>query len=296
MQKETNVYDWIKTWMDTYVQGYKAPKTYKSYLNAASLMVRTHPELKEMRLDEMNEIYAQNLLKDLAPKYSYSQLNVIRVVFNQSFEKAASNGLIRQSPIHRLEIPKIAHKSKVVALTRVQEDAVLEVASKIYLGQVAVFMLETGLRRSELVNLKWEDFNRAREEIYVRKSKTEAGVRVVPLTRCALKILLLEPRTADSYIFHNQAGNPVNYTNLHRLYKRLRKETGISCITNHVYRHTFATRAVEDHMDVKALSMIIGHKSVAFTMQRYVHPDTAFLHDEMRAVEAYRKTHEMNKS
>ena len=99
MQKKTNVYEWIKTWLDTYVQDYKAPKTYKSYLNAAMLMVRTHPELKTMYLDEMTELYAQNLLRDLAPTYSYSQLNVIRVVFNQAFDKAASNGLIRQSPI-----------------------------------------------------------------------------------------------------------------------------------------------------------------------------------------------------
>ena len=288
MQKKTNVYEWIKTWLDTYVQDYKAPKTYKSYLNAAMLMVRTHPELKTMYLDEMTELYAQNLLRDLAPTYSYSQLNVIRVVFNQAFDKAVSNGLIRQSPIRRLEIPKNARKGNVLALTRVQEETVIEAASHVYLGHVAIFLLETGLRRCELVNLKWSDFNQAREEIYVRKSKTAAGIRVVPLTHCALRILLVEPHTSDPYIFHNKAGNPVNFTNLHRLYERLRKKTGISGITNHIYRHTFATRAVEDNMEVKALSLILGHKDVAFTMQRYVQPDTDFLHEQMRAVEALR--------
>ncbi|QKN23699.1 MULTISPECIES: tyrosine-type recombinase/integrase [Caproicibacterium] len=61
---------------------------------------------------------------------------------------------------------------------------------------------------------------------------------------------------------------------------RLRRETGINFLTTHVYRHTFATRALEDGMNVKALSKILGHTNVAFTMQRYCSPDIEFLQEQ----------------
>lgn len=286
-------YDWFLTWLDTYVKNQKAEKTYKSYLDAILLIGRKFPELHDMPVDEMTEIYAQNVLKELASSYSYSQLNVIRVVFDQAFAKAYYNHLCPYNPIHRLSIPPQAHKGKVSALTRMEQEAVVAAASHMYLGHIALFFLETGIRRSELVNLKWADFNLQREELYIRKSKTDAGIRTIPLTQLALRILLTEPKSSrDPYIFHNKAGNPVSYTNLCRLYKRLRKVTGIPNITNHIYRHTFATRFLEDGtLRVKSLAMILGHTDVAFTMQRYAQPDTEFLHEQMRAFDHHRNGH-----
>jgi integrase len=74
---------------------------------------------------------------------------------------------------------------------------------------------------------------------------------------------------------------PITASVLHKLYLRLRRETGVDFLTTHVYRHTFATRALENGMNVKALSRILGHENVAFTMQRYCSPDTKFLQEQM---------------
>lgn len=277
--------EWVQTWMKTYILGYRAESTYRGYYAAWRLLCRYFPDTMDMPVDQMTELIAQNVLANLAHKgYSYSQLNTVRVVFHQTFQKAADNGLCERNPIQHLEIPSEAPKGHRTALTRTQQQAVLEAASHIYLGHIAIFMMETGLRRSEVRHLQWPDFSLARQTIHIRHSKTNAGERYVPLTRLALQILLSEPKKkSDLYIFHNKIGNPINDTNLRRLYIRLRKETGIQDITNHVFRHTFATRAVEDDMNIKALSMILGHTDVAFTMRTYAHPDEDFLRSQMQA-------------
>lgn len=66
---------------------------------------------------------------------------------------------------------------------------------------------------------------------------------------------------------------------------RLRKRTGIDKITNHVYRHSFATRALERGMNYKALSEILGHTDVAFTLKTYTHVEESYLHSQMKLME-----------
>ena len=56
------------------------------------------------------------------------------------------------------------------------------------------------------------------------------------------------------------------------MFKRYLNEAGVEDINFHALRHTFATRAVEQDFDVKSLSEILGHSSVKFTLERYVHP------------------------
>ncbi len=70
----------------------------------------------------------------------------------------------------------------------------------------------------------------------------------------------------------------------------LRKKTGIQFLTTHVYRHTFATCALEYGINVKALSKILGHTDVAFTMQRYCSPDVDFLREQMDMIDQVRKS------
>ena len=55
-------------------------------------------------------------------------------------------------------------------------------------------------------------------------------------------------------------------------FKKLLRENGIEDLNFHVLRHTFATNCVENGMDVKALSEILGHSDVKITLNRYVHP------------------------
>jgi integrase len=281
MKNET-VLSWMKKWCEIYVKPNLAVKTYSCYNNAIKELEHHQPELQEMPLSEFTSLYAQNILNSLANTYAKSTLNDIRVVFHKSFEVASKIPSLKICSIGKLYIPKKASQKKVRAFTRTEQKIVEEAAHKTLLGHITVFFLRTGLRAEELCNLKWSDYNANQQIIYVRKSKTKAGIRPVPLCKEAQRILLSQCKSHfDNSIFHCSTGSPISMSSLEKLYLRLRRLTGIPFITTHVYRHTFATRSLENGMNVKALSQILGHTDVAFTIKQYCSPDVNFLREQV---------------
>ena len=77
--------------------------------------------------------------------------------------------------------------------------------------------------------------------------------------------------TDDGFIVTNEFGHYFEQKTFKDYYDRLLKDADIGHFTFHALRHTFATRALERGMDYKTLSAILGHYSVAFTMDTYVH-------------------------
>ena len=69
----------------------------------------------------------------------------------------------------------------------------------------------------------------------------------------------------------NEFGKPIEPRTFRDHYVRILKAAGLPHFTFHALRHTFATRAIEQGMDVKALSKILGHASVGFTLDTYAH-------------------------
>lgn len=133
--------------------------------------------------------------------------------------------------------------------------------------------------------LKWEDYFESDgiSAIRIRNSKTKAGDRIVPLTQKAKKILLRQKRVSE-YIFTSTRGTPLTKTVLRKLYERIRKKTGLNFISNHTYRHAFATRMIEHSADYKALSTLMGHTDVAFTLNRYPRMHLDFLTQQMNLI------------
>ena len=114
--------------------------------------------------------------------------------------------------------------------------------------------------------------------------KTKNSRRTIPLTRSVIEELkrwrnvqLNDKRVAgdayqdNGFVVTNELGNYFEQHTLRDAYDRMLKDAGIGHFTFHALRHTFATRALERGMDYKTLSAVLGHYSVAFTMDTYVH-------------------------
>ena len=121
----------------------------------------------------------------------------------------------------------------------------------------------------ELINLKWSDYDKHNFRLKITKSKSLAGIRDVPLIPVARAIIETQPRI-NEYIFNSHKGNPITEIILRKTYLRVRKTAGVSTLTNHVCRHTFATRLLEAGADPKAISCLLGHTSASFMLDRYV--------------------------
>ncbi len=277
---QNTVNNWLDEWLEVYVKPCKKEKTYRCYDDAIKRIRRQGPEFLYKMVNEVHELEVQIFINSLASKYAKSTLNDMRVVINQSFLIATRNRYCDVNPIGKLSIPKEASQKNVRALTQSEQVKVEQAAKRDMLGYIVLFFLYTGIRSSELCSLKWEDYNSDKESIRIIESKTRAEVRTIPLIPEANNIISSLPHYND-YIFNSTRKSPVTESVLKRLYQRMRRETGIDFLTNHVYRHSFATRLIENGVDYKALSVLLGHTDIAFTLRQYTTAEDNFLKQQI---------------
>ena len=152
----------------------------------------------------------------------------------------------------------------------------------------------TGIRIGELCALKWSDFNLEKGTVYVNKTiqrvknldenaktktkvivtapKSQKSIREIPLHDSVIAIIkkLYNYANADTYILTGTKKH-IETRIYQKKFKELLKVAGIININFHSLRHLFATKAIESGFDIKSLSEILGHATVRFTLDRYVH-------------------------
>ena len=148
--------------------------------------------------------------------------------------------------------------------------------------------LATGLRRGELLGLKWEGIDLERGTIQVRRQiaridgkvveaplKTKNSYRSVSIGRDAVEILKEQRRsTTSEYVFPSPTGGPISPDSVLHMLHRVLKRAGLPQIRFHDMRHTFATVALQNGVDIKTVSGMLGHYSAGFTLDTYAHVTT----------------------
>lgn len=268
----------LNEWLNRYIYKTKSESNSRCYYYSVKRILEHESMISKKSISKIKEVDIQELVNMLSKKYSHSSLKKIKITFALAFKYAYKNGYIKNNINFDIQIPKTARMKVVNALTIFEQNRVEEVCCNDSLGHIVIFLLRTGLRANELCSLKWSDYNSNTQTINIRKSKTEAGIREVPLCRDARFIVeYLKSSRTHEYVFSNSKGDRLTYHSLRRITERLRKETGFKHFSPHVCRHTFATRLVEKGVDYKALSELLGHTDVAFTLQRYATVDYNFL-------------------
>jgi integrase len=135
----------------------------------------------------------------------------------------------------------------------------------IYTRPFIILALETCMRRSELLNLRWDNINYQARTAYLALTKNGES-RTVPLSIRAIETLQALPRNIDSRVL------PINFAALETNFKRARDRAGLTDLRIHDLRHTAATRLSEKLPNLLELSAVTGHKSLAM-LKRYYHPN-----------------------
>jgi integrase len=133
--------------------------------------------------------------------------------------------------------------------------------------------LETAMRRSELLGLRWEPIDLGRRTIFLQLTKNGAS-RTVPLSTSAIQILTEMPRNIDGRVF------PVTHEVVSQAFNRARKQAGVKDVRFHDLRHMAITRLAERLPNLIELSAVSGHKSLAM-LKRYYHPNPEQLAEKL---------------
>jgi len=180
----------------------------------------------------------------------YSKPNPLKKV---RFFKAQSviQGLSKEDLVRVLEAAKIISESPLSQLQKIFYDLV-------------VFGLNTGMRRSEVLNLTWKSVKDDSVEITGKGEKK----RIVPLNSAAKEIILKQPRR-EEFVFDVENRN--NASLLHNTTRRLEKIAGVK-FHYHLLRHCFTSSLVEKGVDFVTIGAILGHSSIPMSLI-YAHTD-----------------------
>ena len=194
--------------------------------------------------------------------------------------------LILANPAKKCKIPKNTRKEMNI-LPEALIGPYLSAAKEHGILAPMYLELTTGLRRGELLALRWEDLDIQNHTLSINKSvarqngklvistpKTPNSIRTVLLPTDTVKLLVEEheKHPANPYLFPSpRTGETWDPDGFRRLHDRIVKEIGAEHVRFHDMRHTFATLSLKSGVDVRTLSETLGHFSAGFTLSTYVH-------------------------
>jgi len=265
------------------------------------------PVIGQMPVTEIKTIHCQNVMLSLKGKFSKSTLSQTRSLMKILFDYALDNDIISSNPVTRkVKVVGGTEERMARVLTIQEQSRLITCLSHYSFKNQYLFVLNTGLRCGEMIALTWDDvdFNARKvcinktatvisknSKVVVNPPKTKSSIREVPLTQEALTILQEQKKrkmvnTENAmYVFTGNDGEIISNQNYSRTLSHICKKNGIEPISMHSLRHTFATRCIEAGMKPKTLQTILGHSTLAMTMNKYVHTTDEEKFRELELVE-----------
>ena len=212
---------------------------------------------------------------------------------------AVAQRILAENPCKAVALPKLEHK-EMQTIPAAQLVVFLDEAKVSGVYELYYIELATGLRRGELLGLKWEDIDLTAGVIRVRRQvsridgkiveaplKTKNAYRMVTISPQAIEVLNTQKaKTHGEYVFSNPSGGPISPDSVNNMLKRVLKRAGIPRVRFHDLRHTFATLALQNGVDIKTVSGMLGHFSAGFTLDTYAHVTTAAQKEAARTMES----------
>jgi integrase len=287
--------EYLSRWLDAAAASLK-PSTYRRYSDTIRLHVV--PLIGEIRLAKLSPLNVQRLYADrLATGLSPTTVSNLHAMLHRAFDQAVRWGLASRNVTDMLDAPRRA-TPETRTWNAEQVAAVLVEAEKTDLAALWRLALLTGMRRGEILGLKWEDVDLDRGGVSVRRTlsrgkggtwelgtpKTAAGRRSIalpPSVVAALKrhrIHQLERRVELGplwkdlgFVFTNTTGGPLAVNVLDGRFRSLIKAAGVPRIRFHDLRHTCATLMLANGEHPKVVAERLGHSDVGITLNRYSH-------------------------
>jgi integrase len=185
-----------------------------------------------------------------------------------AFSKAVQWGLVSSNPVKMVKLYSEKDRARTRYLSPEEKARLLAVCSP-ELRRIVLAALKTGMRKSELLTLRWLDVDFGANQIKIRKSKS-GRIRFIPLHPDVLEILKDLPKSGD-YIFTGSRGDALTlYGWVRTQFEAALDKTGIRNFKFHDLRHTFASEMIMRGADLKTVSELLGHATTAMT-ERYSH-------------------------
>lgn len=289
---------YLDYWLETIVRITKRPKTYEQYEMAVRLYLK--PGLGSHDLGRLTAVTTQAYFNQLLlDGHSVRKTQIIRTALSAALNRAVREELVSRNVARLVELPSY-EPAPVVPWSADEAGRFLSAARISPLYAAFVLSMLYGLRRGEVLGLRWQDVDLHANQIHVRQQlqrvgrdlvvgpvKTSAGRRdlpVLPLLRTALTMNPKRAAPAD-LIFTTCTGGPIEPRNYVRSFWAVCARAHVRVIKLHHLRHTAATLLKQVGVPARDAQLILGHSQISITQQIYQHDDQDSRRDSLSRVE-----------
>lgn len=247
--------------------------------------------LADLRPDHIQQLYSRKLEAGISP----GTIRLIHAVLHRAFVQAVKWGLVARNPLASVEKPR-QPREEMKVWTIQEAQAFLSAMREHRLYALFHLAITTGLRRGELLGLKWTDLDGDHLQVQrqlqrvpgqglvLSEPKSGAGRRSIALARVNLvalqqraerqqleRLFVGDDWRETGLVFTTLHGDPLDPDDLSRDFKKIIQEVGLPVIRFHDMRHTAATIMLAQGIHPKVVQERLGHSSIDMTMDTYSH-------------------------
>ncbi|MGA3282610.1 MAG: tyrosine-type recombinase/integrase [Smithella sp.] len=216
---------------------------------------------------QISEYKVKRRKDGVSPRTINYELTVIGHAFNIAMREW---GWVENNPVNKVQKERI--NNAIERWLTLDEEKKLLFSSPKWLQEIIVFAINTGLRESEILDLKWSQIDLDRRTIIILEQKNR-GVDTLPLNETALNVLLDKnesEHTATGLVFTNPKKERIGTSHLIKSFHKAIRISGIAKLRFHDLRHTFASRLVQGGADLFSVQKLGRWRNTSMVM-RYAH-------------------------
>jgi len=266
------------------------------YLPIHGKTLKSYSDLKGI-CEKLKNLYGNNYLHDITrqmvEKYKVKRMaevagNTINNELNTLsgiYTKAIEWGKALLNPVHKIKRFRIKERKRI--LEQWEQDALVIAAGQEkkapHLQVLVIFDLNTGLRKEELLSIKWTDLDFENEILTVRAEIAKYNkTRYIDLNKHALMVLNALPKKGE-YVFCDERGN--RFKNFRHSFNSAVERAGLENVVIHDLRRTFGSNCVMSGVSLVTVQAWMGHASIETTIKHYGHLVKSFRKEEIRKIE-----------
>ncbi|MDD5313115.1 MAG: tyrosine-type recombinase/integrase [Dehalococcoidia bacterium] len=293
---KTTVAEYLERWLADYVKPNLSPRTTEGYEH----IVRKHLipafgniTLLQLKAEHIQRYYAEKIAAGL----SALTIRHHHTALHKALHSAVEWGVLSRNVADAVSTPRV---QRTEMKTWCEDDVMqfLNTAKSTQYYALFYTALFTGMRRSELLALRWQDIDFILGQIYVSRSlhclkggtvvfrptKTAKGRRAIALSpkgfivlkehreKCeAERIILMTPLEDDDLVFCHTDGRPLLPNTVTHAWIKISKRSGLKHIRLHDARHTHASIMLKQEIHPKIVQERLGHANIAVTLDTYSH-------------------------
>ncbi|MHB8858954.1 MAG: tyrosine-type recombinase/integrase [Thermoleophilia bacterium] len=282
---------YLDDWLEL-VQVSLRPSTFRSYQDLIRIHIK--PEIGKVKMAKLSPQQIQSLLnKKLKGGLSPRRCEYIYAVLHRALGQGERLELISRNPA-RLVCPPRPKKKAAKFLSIDEAQSLLRAAEGDRMEVLLLVALSTGLRRGELLGLRWEDIDLVGGTLKVRHSLQRGGILAEPKSAAGLRTIVLPNVTKKAlkrhrkrqvqdrllagsrwqergFVFTSIIGTPLCGDNVYKRYRGLLEKAGLPGIPFHSLRHTACSFLAAQGVHPAIAMDVMGHSQVSLTLNVYSH-------------------------